>query len=105
MRGTWPWWSRGWRRRLLAAREDDEDVGDLAAGDPSLRSADHEAVAVGDRRGLDRRRVAADVRLGDGDRRQLLAARQPGKPLLLLRARAPSRDGAAGHVIDVDQSL
>ena len=48
------------------AREEDEDVGEAAVGDPCLGAVDAPAVAVGGRGRADRGRVRAGVGLGQG---------------------------------------
>ena len=73
----------------IDGREDDEEVGLVAVGDPELAAVEDEAVAaLGGARGQ-RERVAAGAGL-----RQRVGAdgllREPGQVVLLLRRRCPS---------------
>ena len=80
---------------------DDGHLAVLAAGDELLYAVDDVIAPVLDRRGAQGRSVGADMRLGQAERAQHLAARQGGEPLLLLRRVAVAHeDGvhrAVGH--------
>jgi hypothetical protein len=71
---------------LLVARPHDHDVGDRGVADPALLAAEHVAVAVAPRLGLEQHGVGAVVGLGQrerADRRQVGHRRQPALLLLL----------------------
>ena len=52
----------------IEARPDDDEIGSFAGGHVDLLAVEHVLVAVEDRRGPDRRRVGARLRLGDRHR-------------------------------------
>ena len=74
----------GGRRVRVGAREDHEHVGERGVGDPALRPGDHPLVPVADGLRRERRRVGAGLGLGERERRDDLAGRQPRQPLLAL---------------------
>ena len=83
-----------------------QHLGDAAVGDPALLAVEHEAAAVGRRRGgrLHVRRIAAGFGLGQGKGADPLAARQLRQPLLLLLVGAKQDDRPrADRVMRIDE--
>ena len=76
----------------VGARHQREDAGVRRVGDEALGAVDDVVVAVADGRGAQRRGVRAGVRLGQRERGDQLAGRQPRQVLLLLRLGAVDQD-------------
>ena len=88
---------------LSVTRHDDRDVAVLAAGDELLDAVQHVLAAVAQRRRLQAVGLRADVRLGEAERAEHVAARERLQPLLLLRIVRPRhQDRADRAVVDAD---
>ena len=83
---------------LVGDGDDRVDLGLAAVGDPLLGAVQDVVVAVELRRGLDAAGVAARVRLGEAEGREILAGRDVGKVFLLLLVASVEEDrvGAEG---------
>ena len=79
--------------RAIDAGEDEEVIGGVAQADPDLRAVEDVAIAVAARRAGQLAGVGADPRLGEAERRQLLAARLRHEVLLLLLLGPPLQEG------------
>ncbi|MNL28409.1 hypothetical protein D3C87_1500500 [compost metagenome] len=84
---------------LVGHGHDDGHVGVLAAGDELLHAVEHVVVAIAPGGGAQRGGVRADVRLGQAERAQHLAARQRRQPLLLLRVVGEGHQHAAHRAV------
>ena len=78
--------------RAIDAGEDEEVIGGVAQADPDLRAVEDVAIAVAARRAGQLAGVGADARLGEAERRQLLAARLRHEVLLLLLLGPPLQE-------------
>ena len=90
---------------LVGHRHDDRDVAVLAAGDELLDAVEHVVVAVAHGAWCAAPPASrADVRLGQAEGAEHLAARQRPQPLLLLRvvARTPSGCEHTGQLLTLD---
>ena len=77
---------------FVVLRPDDRDVGDRAVGDPGLLARQDPAVAVAPGAGPHRAGVGAEVRLGEAEAPDRLAAGEEGDPAVLLLLRPPGHD-------------
>ena len=77
--------------------DDQRDIGRLSAGDELLGAVEHVAVAPAGRPRADRRRVRSPLRLGQGEGRELAAARQIAHVALLLDLGAVGQDRHDAH--------
>ncbi len=77
----------------VALSPHDREIGNRTVGDPHLGSVEHPVRAVASREGPHARGVAAEIRFGQAEAADALAARHRRQPLLLLRFVAPAVDG------------
>jgi len=67
----------------VQSRPHDRDVGDVAVGDPALHAVEHEAAVRALRAGAHAGGVRAEVRFGEAEAADRLAARHPRQPVRL----------------------
>ena len=81
-------------------REDRDEVGHRTLADEPLRAGEQVVVAIADRLGADRGHVRAGLRLGQGERDELLPGRQSRDPARLLLGAASQQQGQRAELLD-----